>query len=342
MDVYQQAEKFQRELLKREQAAAREMVRVYREAWLRIQEDLARLEAEYAAAKLAGLDPGWTWIYEFNRANTFRVQVEAELTRFSAFAENSINTEKRELLSIAGEQAKALVERAAGTTVFWDGIDTNALEALVGLTQTDSPVHSLLLSISAEGAEAAEAALVQNMLQGNNPRLVAQELRKVLGTVLSRALTIARTETLRAHRVATRANYQANKDLVSGWIWHSSADRRTCACCWAMHGTQHGLDETLDGHPNCRCAMVPILYSISFEVTLGSQLFDKLKPVEQIGILGPSKFAAWKDGKVTLDEIPATGIVGRNYSSVWGSTRTERSLISIVGPEAAREYYKKR
>ncbi len=159
-------------------------------------------------------------------------------------------------------------------------------------------------------------------------------LKKALGIGLSRALTIARTETLRAHREATRASYQANKGLVGGWIWHSAADERTCGCCWAMHGTEHSLEEELDGHPNCRCAMVPILPGINFEVKPGVELFAGLTAEKQIRILGPAKWAAWKDGRFALGDL-----VGVKESSVWGSMRVERSLGDLIGTETAREYY---
>lgn len=181
-------------------------------------------------------------------------------------------------------------------------------------------------------------ALVQGMLMGQNPREVARELRRALGVALSRALTIARTETLRAHREATRASYQANDDLVSGWTWHSAADERTCGSCWAMHGTEHTLEEKLDDHPNGRCAMVPIIRGVAFEVRAGRDLFAELASNTQIKILGPAKWAAWKDGKVTLDEHPLTGIVGRRHDPVWGSMRYERSLREILGREAAKSY----
>ncbi|NPV86000.1 MAG: hypothetical protein HPY45_08340 [Anaerolineae bacterium] len=176
------------------------------------------------------------------------------------------------------------------------------------------------------------------------------ELRKVLGTTLSRALTIARTETLRGHREATRASYQANSDIVRGWVWHSAADERTCAACWAMHGTFHTLDERLDDHPNGRCAMVPKTktwaeigkqYGIDLsdvpdtnsEIEPGVLLFDKLPAEKQIGILGPAKWAAWKDDQFTLSDL-----VGQTESTIWGTYRYEKSLEQVLGEEKAKGY----
>lgn len=133
-------------------------------------------------------------------------------------------------------------------------------------------------------------------------------------------------------------------------MWHSACDLRTCAACWAMHGTEHGLNEILDDHPNGRCAMVPKTktwaeigeqYGIDFsdvpdtnpEIEPGVALFEKLPAEKQIKILGPAKYAAWKDGKFILSDI-----VGRKRSKEWGTHRYEKSLAELLGTERAKGY----
>jgi|GEM_PF-859656 len=257
-EIFDAIERFRRELLSNERRAASELVRVYGEAWKRIKAELECLHTEYEATKARGEKPGPGWIYQFNRARAFRDQVERELLAFAQYAENQVREQQRDAIEAAERRAEELTRRALGNpppglTIDWNRIDRYAVETLLGMTQADSPLHRLLLSISGNGAQAAEDALVQGMLLGKNPRQVAREMRRALGVTLSRALTIARTETLRAHREATRASYQANNDIVTGWIWHSATDERTCAACWAMHGTEHKVDEILDDHPNGRC-----------------------------------------------------------------------------------------
>ena len=61
----------------------------------------------------------------------------------------------------------------------------------------------------------------------------------------------------------------------------------------------------------------------------GGVLFGRLPREQQISILGPAKWAAWRDGLITFDDHPRTGIVGRTYNPVWGSMRAERSLRSM-------------
>ncbi|MEZ0396822.1 MAG: phage minor head protein [Anaerolineales bacterium] len=354
-EIFDAIERFRRELLANERQAASEMVRVYGEAWKRIGQELDHLQVEYEAAKARGERPDADWIFRFNRARAFRDQVERELLAFAQYAEGKVREQQLEAIEAAERHAEELTRRAlgkppAGLVVDWNRIDRVAVETILGMVQVNSPLHRLLLSISREGAQAAEDALVQGMLLGQNPREVARAMRRALGTTLSRALTIARTETLRAHREATRASYQANSDVVKGWVWHSAADERTCAACWAMHGTEHRLDEILDDHPNGRCAMIPKTrtwaeigrqYGIDLsdipdtnpQIELGVSLFEKLSQEQQIKILGPAKYAAWRDGKFALSDI-----VGRARSREWGTHRYEKSLAELLGAEKAKGY----
>jgi SPP1 gp7 family putative phage head morphogenesis protein len=155
------------------------------------------------------------------------------------------------------------------------------------------------------------------------------------------ALTIARTEILRAHREATRLSYQANPHLVERWQWLSAMDDRTCPACWAMTGTVHTTDEPLGSHPNCRCTMVPIppllvlpgtpapLDALEREdpVPSGVEAFAALSPVEQERILGPAAYRAYTSGEMSLQAL-----VGYHDHPEWGPTRYTRSLRSIGLP----------
>lgn len=69
------------------------------------------------------------------------------------------------------------------------------------------------------------------------------------------------------------------------------------------------------------------------EIELGVARFERLTAEEQIRILGPAKYAAWKDGLFSLKDL-----AGRKADPVWGETRVERSLKGLVGVEAAKGY----
>ena len=142
--------------------------------------------------------------------------------------------------------------------------------------------------------DAVAERLTTALLTGQNPREAA---RAVMATgaelTRSRADTIARTELLRAQREATRARLE-DAPGIDEWVWLSAADSRTCAVCWAMHGTRHPVTDTLDGHPNCRCTMVPAVPGGSADkIPTGDELLAKLPDDEARKILGPKRHDLW-------------------------------------------------
>ncbi len=81
----------------------------------------------------------------------------------------------------------------------------------------------------------------------------------------SRAAIIARTETTRAYSLGSIAAFQ-----VSGQVdrleWLTAQDEKTCPECSALDGTVTEMGKAFDGgvmfppaHPNCRCALLPVL-----------------------------------------------------------------------------------
>ena len=81
----------------------------------------------------------------------------------------------------------------------------------------------------------------------------------------ARAATIARTETTRAYSLGSIAAFQ-----VSGQVdrleWLTAQDEKTGPECAALDGRIVALGKAFDGgvyfppaHPNCRCAILPVL-----------------------------------------------------------------------------------
>jgi hypothetical protein len=105
--------------------------------------------------------------------------------------------------------------------------------------------------------------------------------------------------------------------------------------CWAMSGTRFPTERTLDTHPGCRCALVPITRSwrdLGFDipdrrppVLEGPAVFADLPASMQRQILGPAKHQAYTDGLITLHDL-----VLPTRSQRWGPGRRERSLRSAL------------
>jgi SPP1 gp7 family putative phage head morphogenesis protein len=82
---------------------------------------------------------------------------------------------------------------------------------------------------------------------------------------VSRAETIARTETAAAYSQGSIAAYKAS-GVVRGLEWLTAEDELTCEICEPLNGKRVDLDNSFaDGvdfppaHPACRCAIAPIV-----------------------------------------------------------------------------------
>ncbi len=124
-----------------------------------------------------------------------------------------------------------------------------------------------LRGVTQQMAAGMARTLAQGIAEGTSPRKLAPLLERHVvplvvkgsGKVLSgeaRALMIARTETVRAHHVATVSSYRA-AGLHLGKImaeWRATPDDRVCEECAALDGKVFTLDQ-IEGmipvHPNC-------------------------------------------------------------------------------------------
>jgi len=176
-------------------------------------------------------------------------------------------------------------------------------------------------------------ALINGVALGWNPRKTARAMNAALqNTVLNRALLIARTEQLRAHRMATQENYQQNG--VTQYMRVASKSGRTCIACLVADGTIYEVDHIFDAHPNCRCTMIPHIAGREIpRFTKGRDWLESQSPAVQQRIMGKAAHAAWKDGAITLDDM-----VARHEHPVWGGSLQKRSLRSILGDDEAQRW----
>ena len=375
--IYDTIQDFQQRLLRDERRAAAQMVRVYAESWKRIRKKLERLQTEYERAQSQGQDVGMSWLYQNQRLSDMQQLVARELARFSSYASGSVSAQQARVISESLRFNRDMTvlslgeEYDAQSRFAVRSLNTDAITALVGATQAGSALDTLFRGIRAEGAQAAEDALVQGIVLGYNPRKIAPMIRDALGIQLNRALTISRTEVMRAQRIATAESYKANADVIKGWRWQAALTGNTCPVCISMHGSIHPVEEEMESHPNCRCVMIPVTksweelgvelgvdfsgvekagpsfeeiakkYNISAErqktyaqrKMTGEAYFRGLKAEEQRKILGPAKWLAWKEGKFAFDALSR-----KTYSAVWGEGVRQASLVELLGEKEAKRY----
>jgi SPP1 gp7 family putative phage head morphogenesis protein len=330
--IYEIAQQQRAALIRGERQAASEMVRAYGVIWQRIRGQLDELLAARNAAERLGVQVDESWLWQHGRLQALQMQTEAEIRTFAEFADPLIQRQQARAVDAALADSEELVRRRAAQLpamqVQWNRLPTDALANLVGFTADGSPLRKLLDELGPAAGRAVRDELLSGVALGQNPTAIARAIKQDLGGDLVRALRISRTETLRAYREMTYQAYQANGQTVDGWIWLSAATPRTCAACWAQHGTLHALSERLDDHPNGRCTAVPHLREDPqpVAIAMGSAQFADLDPAAQDAILGKAAGNAYRAGDVKLADF-----AGHKHSKEWGSTLRVKSLKEITG-----------
>lgn len=134
--------------------------------------------------------------------------------------------------------------------------------------------------------------------------------------------------------------------IVWGWMWTTDGeDDRTCVVCIALDGTIHPIDEDFNDHANGRCLPEPlddhdaglsdaaILDNHGYDQT-GVEWFAEQDARYQRQLLGPTKYAAYKAGALSLSDL-----IGYT-TDVWGSIPHEKTLAELGlaprGPKGQR------
>jgi SPP1 gp7 family putative phage head morphogenesis protein len=320
------------------------MIDAYTKVVQKLEPEVMRLMDRIDAARARGATVGPGLAFQGGRMDALLTQARAELTRFQGQAVGIVSTAQETALQRVPADVTALTLAALGDAPAaaqavlrnsWSHLPSNVIEEFVGRTAAGSPLSGVFRSLGTEVGAGLETAIIGGLAAGSHPRVIAAEVRNEFGTGLNRALLITRTETLNAYREATRREYQANADVVGGWTWHSALGPRTCPACWVMHGSKHSNEERLDGHPRCRCSMLPLTPSweeLGFVglpdtrpvVPRGIDLFEQASDEVQLSVLGAKGFAAYQSGEVKLVDFLA-----RTDSPTWGTTRYARSVLAI-------------
>lgn len=266
-------------------------------------------------------------------------QTAVEIQRLADMTGTRIEAAQVAMIDLGRAHANGLMEASLPPGIAFNRLPKEAIQELVGTLSDGSPLNDVLGRYGETAAVQIREALIAGVATGQNPRAIAFGLRKALGSSAVGLMRIMRNETLRAYRTASIESYKQNADVLSGWIWVSALQpRRTCAVCWAMHGTIHPLDEPFASHVQCRCSPVPRSkpWSAIFgrevdipetrpEIANGADLFAALDESEQREVLGPGKYELYRSNHLQLVDL-----VARTQSPKWGDGLREKSLKELT------------
>lgn len=196
----------------------------------------------------------------------------------------------------------------------WSRVDADQIAAIV--QRSTEQITALTRPIAPEVYAVLRRELIRGVAAGANPRATAARIvARAEGRFnggLTRALVIARTETLDAHRAAAQLGQAQHADVLAGWQWLAALDTRTCPSCWSQHGSMHALTDPgpLD-HQQGRCSRLPVTKpwaDLGFDdlveppslVPDAAARFGQLDAADQRAVLGPVRHAAWERGEYPM------------------------------------------
>lgn len=286
------------------------------------------------------------WLYQQARYRELIAQVDQEMAAYGGEAARQITDAQRWAQQQGLADAAALGAQAAGVRA-GDFLGTNManLSAVAGFMVDGTPLSAVFATYGPSATREARQVLSNALTFGWGSAKTAREFRgRVVGMPARRAELIARTELHRVYRSTSRDVYAANSDVLTGWVWLAKLDSRTCVTCISMSGTMHPLEETLDGHPRCRCAMVPItgpwqaidprlaeLKHTTAQVPTGADWLRAQPPATQKAVLGTTKYDLYKRGQIDLQDL-----VVRDSHPDWGTMRREATIAEARAAAAAR------
>lgn len=286
-------------------------------AWSQAWDEIAQ-EWREALTELAGMAEDGRWPTRAQITRNVRAQAALQATaealqHLTEQTQATVTGDLSALVQLAADHQQAMLaaQLPTGHRLPPVAYDPAAVAAIVG--RTTQQITALTWPLRPEAEAAMRASLIRGMAVGDNPRKVAADmLNRVQGVFdggKARAVNIARTEMISAYRTATQEREKLHTDVLKGWIWTADLTSRTCAACIAMDGTFHELDEPGPlGHPSCRCArtdQTKTWKELGFDIPepgrledrqTGPEWFEEQPEATQRKILGPKRFAAWREG----------------------------------------------
>lgn len=330
-------------LLRVDRKGQADIVRTHQVVTARLNRRLAELTKRITEARRAGdeVRPGWLFAQE--RYRTLIGEMETYTLRFlqqslaTVVGQKTLAIEQAQVdapvitAAYLGPAPRDAIAEVKGT---FTRLPEGVIDRIVVNAGDDAPLGRLFASIAPQAVEKVRDELAFGVAAGRPVREIAREVRKQIGVPMSRALTISRTEVIRAYRESTTEQYRDSR-VVRGWSWWANLDTRTCSLCWAMHGTEHDVSEDQDSHPCCRCTQLPLTRSwaeLGFRsvpdgrpaVATGEQRFATLSAEDKLAILGRSRLDAYNAGLITLEDL-----VRPTASSRWGRGIRQANLAEL-------------
>lgn len=338
--------KFRQQLLQHEASAEAAINHAHQHTLTVINAQLSRLYQQIHDKQQAGETVPLSWLYEQNRLQAIKKMIQGQIDHFAALAQTQAGQMQHIGVQLGRQSAMQQLQATVPPGVHYSfGVaHPAAIANLVGAMQNGSPLADMFSGFGQEAADKAAKALITGVTLGHNPRQIAPQVEQALNVPRWRALTVARTEMLRAYRSAALETYRQNSSVCRRWRWTAALNSRTCPACLAMDGKEFDLSVDFGSHPSCRCSPTPVVASWE-EVLSGTGIdtsdIPSTSPTFQSGetwleqqdeatqraVFGSDKlFELYKSG------TPLSDFVQRKHDPDWGGSIQVKPLRELVKP----------
>lgn len=327
--VVQVMREFKADLAAREADQMGEMAKRWMQSENELGNAIDALALEIDALRQAGEDIPVSKLMNMDRYKSLVGQTKGEYSKYSRYADGAISGKQAEWGKLGLESAvqgiNASYMQSGMVVASFDRLPVDAIERMIGMAGDGSPLKDLLAASYPDAVDGITNALINAVTMGKNPRDTARDIRDGYGVGLDRALNIARTEQLRAFRLAAMEQYRAS-GLVGGYKRLAAKQMNTCMACLLADGTMYDLETDFEEHPSGRCTLVPVVNGLP-EVgwPTGMDWFTELSEEDQLAMMGSGAYDAWSEGLIDLVDL-----VTRQDNDTWGASLVVTPLSELL------------
>lgn len=268
-------------------------------------------------------------------------RVQIEMTDFSRLLRTEVGTLADGAMQTGADGALEMAMATAGhlqtlVQTSWNRVAPETLRTLVGYVDS-AAFHEKVDTFGENARQSISDLILTGVAQGKNPRMIAGILNNWLAVPYVWADNTVRTAQLYSYREANHLSFEANPDVLNGWVWIAAlGDTRTCMSCIAQHGSIHPLSERLNDHHRGRCVPAAWVKGTTWPQTMisGPTWFEALDESVQKLYMGGALFNAWKDGAMSWDDMSQP-----YHDDVYGDMLREASVSGALGADEAKQYY---
>lgn len=266
-------------------------------------------------------------LMQMDRYQSLIAQARVEQAKYSNLTALDVAAAQRGALRdgivMAQDSIMAAGMDAGIRNLVFDRINVGAVDYLIGFASDGTPLYNLLAASYPDSVLTLTSQLVEGLATGAGPRTTARIMADGMAGNLDRALTIARTEQLRALRTSNLAQMDQS-NVVDGYIRRAQRSGNVCPACLSLDGQEYETMEEaqFESHPNCSCFASPILkYGGTPAFPSGPEWFDTLPEKQQRSMLGAGRFGLYQDGNLDWGRVATI-----QNNPVWGKTVQQTPL----------------